>query len=196
LEHGVSLVVHSATKALAGHNDATLGVVAGDSDLLDAIWGYGTLHGAVASPFDAWNALRGIRTLGVRIERMSCTALTVARYLVDHPAVSDVCYPGLDSHPQRALVTRQMKSGGSMLSFELQAGEDAAQKFLRGVELLRVATSLGGPDTLVCHPATTTHAGLDAQTQAAIGVTAGLVRMSVGLEHPDDLIADLGRALG
>jgi cystathionine beta-lyase/cystathionine gamma-synthase len=196
LEHGASLVVHSATKTLAGHNDATLGVVAGESELLDAIWGYATLHGSVASPFDAWNALRGIRTLGVRVERTSCTATAVARFLESHVAVETVCYPGLASHPQRALAGRQMRSGGSMLSFELRGGEDAAHRLLRGVELMRVATSLGGPDTLVCHPATTTHAGLEPAMHEQLGVTPGLVRMSVGLEHPDDLIAELERVLG
>jgi cystathionine beta-lyase/cystathionine gamma-synthase len=195
LEHGVSLVLHSATKALAGHNDATLGVIAGESDLLDAVWGYATLHGSVASPFDAWNALRGIRTLGVRMERMSATAATLARHLAAHPAVETVCYPGLDSHPQRGIAKRQMTTGGSMLSVELRGGEETAHHLLRNVDLVRVATSLGGPDTLMCHPASTTHAALDAELQASIGVTPGLVRVSVGLEHPDDLIADLDRAL-
>ncbi|MSZ05376.1 MAG: aminotransferase class I/II-fold pyridoxal phosphate-dependent enzyme, partial [Actinobacteria bacterium] len=99
LEFGVSLVLHSATKAIAGHNDATLGVIAGESDLIDAVWAYSTLHGSVASPFDSWNALRGIRTLGVRVERSSRTALALARFLEAHPAVASVSYPGLDSHP-------------------------------------------------------------------------------------------------
>lgn len=195
LDHGVSLVLHSATKALAGHNDATLGVIAGATDLLDAIWGYATLHGSVASPFDAWNALRGIRTLGVRIERMSATAATLARHLAAHPAAAEVCYPGLDSHPQHALAARQMKGGGSMFSLDLHGGEAAAHRLLRNLELVRVATSLGGPDTLMCHPASTTHVGLEAPLQELIGVTPGLVRVSVGLEHPDDLIADIDRAL-
>jgi cystathionine beta-lyase/cystathionine gamma-synthase len=195
LEHGVSLVVHSATKALAGHNDATLGVIAGDADLLEAIWGYATLHGSVASPFDAWNALRGIRTLGVRMERMSCTASVMAHHLARHPAVAEVCYPGLESHRQRAVAVRQMRAGGSILSIDLHGGEEAAHRLLRNVELVRVATSLGGPDTLMCHPASTTHAGLEPALQETIGVTPGLLRMSVGLEHPDDLIADVERAL-
>lgn len=194
LEFGVSLVLHSATKAIAGHNDATLGVIAGEAELVDAVWGYATLHGAVASPFDSWNALRGIRTLGVRIERMSATALRVARHLEDHPAVSSVSYPGLDSHPQRAIVERQMSSGGAMLSFELNDAE-RAHRALETLSLIRVATSLGGPDTLMCHPASTTHAGLSADLQDDIGVTPGLLRVSVGLEHADDLLGDLDTAL-
>ena len=194
LDHGVSLVLHSATKALAGHNDATLGVIAGESELVDAVWGYATLHGAVASPFDCWNALRGIRTLGVRVERMSSTALSLARHLEQHPAVASVAYPGLDSHPQRSLVERQMSAGGGMLSFELRDA-DVAHQLLGELGLIRVATSLGGPDTLMCHPASTTHAGLSTELQAAIGVTPGLLRVSVGLEHLDDLLGDIDAAL-
>lgn len=194
LDFGVSLVLHSATKALAGHNDATLGVIAGEADLINAVWGYATLHGSVASPFDAWSALRGIRTLGVRMERMSATALRVAQHLEAHPAVTSVSYPGLESHPQSDIVTRQMRSGGGMLSFEVRDAE-AAASVLGALRLIRVATSLGGPDTLMCHPASTTHAGLSEDLQDAIGVTPGLLRISVGLEHGDDLIADLDSAL-
>lgn len=195
LDFGVSLVLHSATKAIAGHNDATLGVIAGSSELVDAVWGYATLHGAVASPFDSWTALRGVRTLGVRVERMSASAIVLARYLEAHPAVASVDYPGLDSHPQHHIVRRQMSSGGGMLSFELRDAE-RAHAVLAALGLVRVATSLGGPDTLMCHPATTTHAGLGPELQAAIGVTPGLLRVSVGLEHIDDLLADIGQALG
>ena len=194
LEFGVSLVLHSATKAIAGHNDATLGVIAGESDLIDAVWAYSTLHGSVASPFDSWNALRGIRTLGVRVERSSRTALALARFLEAHPAVASVSYPGLDSHPQRGLAARQMSAGGGMLSFELRDA-DRAHGVLEALQLVRVATSLGGPDTLMCHPASTTHAGLAADLQQSIGVTAGLLRVSVGLEHLDDLVLDLQTAL-
>ncbi|MEI7991627.1 MAG: aminotransferase class I/II-fold pyridoxal phosphate-dependent enzyme [Actinomycetota bacterium] len=194
LEFGVSLVLHSATKAIAGHNDATLGVIAGESDLIDAVWAYSTLHGSVASPFDSWNALRGIRTLGVRVERSSRTALALARFLEAHPAVASVSYPGLDSHPQRELAARQMSAGGGMLSFELRDA-DRAHGVLEALQLVRVATSLGGPDTLMCHPASTTHAGLAADLQQSIGVTTGLLRVSVGLEHLDDLVLDLHTAL-
>jgi cystathionine beta-lyase/cystathionine gamma-synthase len=195
LEHGVSLVVHSATKALAGHNDATLGVIAGERDLIDAIWAYATLHGAAASPFDAWNALRGIRTLAVRVARQCTTAMQLALQLEAHPRTNRVWYPGLLSHPQHNLAMAQMDGRfGGVLSFDVGSAE-AARAVLNDLTLCRVATSLGGPDTLVCIPAATTHVGLDYATQEAIGVTPGLIRMSIGLEHGDDVAADLLGAL-
>jgi cystathionine beta-lyase/cystathionine gamma-synthase len=195
LDHGLDLVVHSATKGLAGHNDATLGVVAGERDLVEAIWAYHTIHGAVASPFDAWNGLRGIRTLGPRVEWASATAARLAELLSDHPAVSAVHYPGLDSHPQRDLAKRQMRSGGTMLSFDLAGGIDAGRAFVGACRLARLATSVGGPETLVVHPATTTAAALPPEEREAMGIGDGLIRVSVGLEHPDDVLADFTQAL-
>jgi cystathionine beta-lyase/cystathionine gamma-synthase len=195
LSHGVDLVLHSATKGIAGHNDATIGVVAGESELLDAIWAYSVLHGATPSPFDALNALRGIRTLAVRTAHQSAGAQHLAEWLLDHPEVIAVHHPGLASHPQHDLAKRQMRQMGTVLSFEIRGGRDAVATFLDRVSICRVATSLGGPETLVCHPATSTHVGLSSQDQAATGVTEGLIRLSVGLEDPEDLIADLDRAL-
>ena len=195
LAHGVDLVVHSATKGIAGHNDATIGVVAGERDLIDAIWGYGVLHGAMASPFDALNALRGVRTMAVRTTHQANTAQRLGEWLEQHPAVSRVHYPGLASHPQHDLAKRQMRQFGTVLAFELAGGKDAVEGVLDRLELARRATSLGGPETLVCHPMTTTHASLGPDEQADVGVTAGLVRVSVGLEDADDLIADLQQAL-
>ena len=196
LAHGVDLVVHSATKGIAGHNDATLGVVAGESELIDALWAYGVLHGATASPFDALNALRGVRTMAVRTQHQAASAQRLAEWLEQHPGVSAVHYPGLASHPQHDLAKRQMRQFGTVLAFELAGGFEAARRFIDGVELARPATSLGGPETLVCHPMTTTHASLTPDEQADCGVTEGLIRMTVGLEDPDDLVADLTRALG
>jgi cystathionine beta-lyase/cystathionine gamma-synthase len=195
LEHGVDLVVHSATKGLAGHNDATLGVVAGAADLLQWIWSYHTIHGAVASPFDAHSALRGIRTLPVRVERQSGTAQRVAEFLEDHPAVERVHYPGLDSHPQRDVAKRQMALGGGLVSFDLAGGWDAGRRFAEAVRLAHLAPSLGGPETLVTHPASTTAANLTPDDRAAMGLGDGLVRLSIGLEHPDDVVADVAGAL-
>ena len=195
LRHGVSLVVHSATKGIAGHNDAMLGVVAGEKDLIDDIWRYGVLHGATASPHDAHNGLRGIRTLAVRVERASATALRLASFLGDHPAVAQTNYPGLHSHPQYDLAKRQMSDGGTVLSFDLAGGLGAGRRFVEAVRLARLATSLGGPETLVCSPANSTHVGLTAEEFERVGITPGLVRVSVGLEHPDDLLADFARAL-
>lgn len=195
LAHGVDLVVHSVTKGIAGHNDATLGVVAGERELLESLWTYGVLHGAAASPFDALNALRGIRTMSVRTQYQAASAHRIGEWLERHPAVAAVYYPGLTSHPQHDLAKRQMRLFGTVLAFDLAGGRDAAQRFIDGVELARPATSLGGPETLVCHPMTTTHVSLTADEQADCGVTEGLIRMSIGLEDPDDLIADLTDAL-
>jgi cystathionine beta-lyase/cystathionine gamma-synthase len=196
LELGIDLVLHSATKSLAGHNDATLGVLAGEKDLVWHVWGYHTIHGAVASPFDAMNGLRGIRTLGVRTRQMCESAQRIAEFLEEHPAVERVNYPGLDSHPQRDLAKRQMAMGGGSLSFDVAGGGEAGQRFVEACELARMAPSLGGPETLVTHPASTTAANLPEEEREAMGIGEGLIRMSVGLEHPDDLVADLDRALG
>ena len=194
LRHGVSLVVHSATKGIAGHNDATLGVVSGEKDLVNELWRYSVLHGACASPHDALNALRGIRTVGLRVARQSTTALTIATFLALHPCVEHVHYPGLDSFPQRAIVERQMSSGGSLLSFEVRGGGAAAAAWCERVRIAQLATSLGGPETLVTVPAQTTHVGLSPEDQQIAGIMPGLVRVSVGLEHPDDLVADFANA--
>jgi cystathionine beta-lyase/cystathionine gamma-synthase len=195
LAHGVDLVIHSATKGIAGHNDATLGVVAGERELVDAIWSYAVLHGATASPFDALNALRGVRTMSVRTAHQAATALRLAEWLEQHPAVSHVYYPGLGSHPQHDLAKRQMRQFGTVLAFEIAQGRERVRRLLDTVQLARCATSLGGPETLVCHPMTTTHASLSPEEQAESGVTEGLVRVSIGLEDPDDVIADFQRAL-
>jgi cystathionine beta-lyase/cystathionine gamma-synthase len=194
--HGVDLVLHSATKGICGHNDATLGVVSGERDLLDDLWRHSVLHGATPSPYDALNGLRGIRTLAVRLERQSATARVLAEVLAGHPAVAAVSYPGLPSHPQHDLAVRQMRHFGGMLSFELAGGLDAGRRFVESVRLARMASSLGGPETLVNSPANATHVGLTPEEREAAGITDGLVRVSVGLEHPDDLVEDFRAALG
>jgi cystathionine beta-lyase/cystathionine gamma-synthase len=196
LAHGAHLVLHSATKGIAGHNDATLGVIAGERELVEAIWSYAVLHGATPSPFDALNALRGLRTLSVRVTHQNDSALYLAESLAEHPCVTAVHYPGLATHPQADLVRRQMTLAGTMVAIELAGGRSAAAEFLDRLQLLRVATSLGGPETLVCHPATSTHASLTPAEAAAVGVTDGLLRISVGLEDPTDLLTDILRAIG
>jgi cystathionine beta-lyase/cystathionine gamma-synthase len=195
LEHGVDLVVHSATKAIGGHNDASLGVVAGSEELLQWLWGFAVLQGANASPFDAMNGLRGLRTLGVRLERQCATAQRLAEVLEEHPEVSRVRYPGLVSHPHHELAKRQMDRFGGLVSFDLAGGLDAGRVFVETTELCQLATSLGGPETLVTHPASTTHVGLTPEELAASGIGPGTVRLSAGLEHPDDLVADVLAAL-
>ena len=195
LDHGIDLVVHSATKAIAGHNDASLGVVAGSKDLLAWLWNFAVLQGANASPFDAMNGLRGIRTLGVRIRQQSESAQRLAEMLEGHPAVAAVSYPGLASHPQHELAKRQMALPGGLLAFDLVGGLEAGRRFVEATRIAQLATSLGGPETLVTHPASTTHVGLLPEELEESGILPGTVRVSAGLEHPDDLIADFTQAL-
>ena len=194
LDHGVDLSLHSATKGLGGHNDATLGVVSGSADLIASLWGFAILQGANAAPFDAMNGLRGLRTLGVRLERQSATAQRLAEALSDHPGVETVRYPGLASHPQHELAKRQMRMFGGLLAFDLAGGHEAGERFVDAVRLAQIATSLGGPETLVTHSASTTHAGLTPEELVAAGIGPGTIRVSVGLEHSDDVIADVLQA--
>jgi len=194
IRHGVDLVLHSATKGIAGHNDATLGVVSGEQELLDDIWRYGILHGASASPFDAMLALRGIRTLDVRQRRQSDTALDIATRLAAHSAITAVHYPGLPEHPQHDRAAAQMTRFGSVVSFQMSDGDGFA-RLVERLDLLRCATSFGGPETLICESWTTTHSGLDEDARRAMGINPGFVRMSIGLEDVDDLWDDLDSSL-
>jgi cystathionine beta-lyase/cystathionine gamma-synthase len=189
LEYGADLVIHSATKAIAGHNDASLGVVAGSKDLLAWLWNFAVLQGANASPFDAMNGLRGLRTLSVRIRQQSESAQRLAEMLEAHPCVSAVSYPGLASHPQYDLAKRQMALPGGLLTFDVAGG------LVEGTRIAQLATSLGGPETLVTHPASTTHVGLLPEELAESGIGPGTIRVSTGLEHVDDLLADFAQAL-
>ena len=195
LAHGVDLVLHSATKGIAGHNDATLGVVAGSRELIDWLWGFAVLQGASASPYDALNALRGLRTLPIRIRQQSESALVLAQALEARSDVEDVRYPGLASHPQHELAMRQMSSGGGLVTFDVVGGAEGGRRFVEAVRIAQFATSLGGPETLVTHPASTTHVNLLPDELAANGISAGTIRVSVGLEHIDDLLADFAQAL-
>jgi cystathionine beta-lyase/cystathionine gamma-synthase len=195
LDYGVDLVLHSATKAIAGHNDATLGVIAGSSELLAWLWNFAVLQGANASPFDAMNGLRGLRTLGVRIRQQTETAQRLAVVLESHRAVANVSYPGLESHPQHDLAKRQMAMPGGLLAFDLAGGLDAGRTFVEATRIAQLAPSLGGPETLVTHPASTTHVGLLPEELAEAGITPGTVRVSAGLEHADDIVADFLQAL-
>ena len=194
-EFGVDLVVHSATKAIAGHNDATIGVVAGSEELLGWLWNYAVLHGAVASPFDALNALRGVRTLAVRLRQQTETATALAEALEGHPMVEAVHYPGLPSHPQHELAARQMDLPGGLVSFDLSGGHEAGRAFVEEVRVVQLATSLGGPESIVTHPASTTHVSLLPEELEAVCIGQGTVRFSAGLEHTDDVVADVIGAL-
>lgn len=195
IEYGVDLVLHSATKGLGGHNDATLGVVAGAAELIDWLWGFAVLQGASASPYDAMNGLRGLRTLAVRLQRQCETATALAELLEGHDRIGEVRYPGLASHPQKSLADKQMDLPGSLLTFDVVGGLEAGVAFVEALEVVQLATSLGGPETLVTHPASTTHVGLSDAELTAAGIGTGTIRMSVGLEHVDDLRADVLAAL-
>lgn len=195
LDHGVDIVVHSATKAMAGHNDATLGVVATSSELVQWLTGFAVLQGAVASPYDAANGIRGLRTLPVRFARQTASALEIAGWLEKDGRVTAVRHPGLGSHPQHELAVRQMRETGGLVCFDLPGGIEAGRRFVEALELAQLATSLGGPETLVTHPASTTHVNLLPEELEAAGIGPGTIRLSVGLEHPDDIRADLQRGL-
>ena len=193
--HGVSITMHSATKGIAGHNDATLGVIAGEEDLINTIWAYAVLHGATASPFDALNGVRGIRSLGARLRQQSETAQHLAEWLTAHPAIKRVNYPGLTSHPQHELAKRQMRWFGSLMSIELCGSFDDARRLSQRLQLVRSAVTLGGPDTLISHSASSTHISVDPAVKAATGISDTLMRVSVGLEAFEDLRSDFAAAL-
>ena len=192
---GIDLVVHSATKYLSGHGDTLGGAVVGSAELIQEIRAEGLRHlGGAQSPFDAFLLLRGMKTLVLRMEAHSEGAMRVARFLEGHPAVRRVYYPGLESHPGHAVAARQMRAYGGMVALEL-GSEAAARTFLDGLRYFAQAVSLGDVDSLATHPYSTTHQLVPEEVRLRQGVTPGLVRLSVGLEDPEDLIEDLDQAL-
>ena len=195
LQHGVDLVIHSATKALAGHNDATLGVVAGEKLLIGELWQYAVIQGSSASPYDSWNALRGLKTLELRHERQAATALVIATQLDRHRAVDRVFHPCLPGSPDAAVAQRQLSGGIGLVTFDLAGGFDAATDFIDRLSIGLLAPSLGGPELLVNHPASMTHAALSPEQREAAGVTDGLIRLSFGLEPTDDVAEAIEQAL-
>ena len=198
LEAGFDLVVHSTTKYLNGHSDMVGGVaVVGTNDELRARMTFlQNAIGAVQGPFDSFLALRGLKTLALRMARHCASALAIAQWLERHPRVRRVHYPGLASHPQHALAKRQMHAFGGMISAELDGSLEDARRFLERCRLFALAESLGGVESLIEHPALMTHASVAADVRKELGITDTLVRLSVGIEDADDLIADLASALG
>ncbi len=195
LEHGIDIVVHSLTKYLNGHSDMVGGIiVTSDHNIIERLRYFQKAIGAILSPFDSWLTLRGTKTLAVRMKHHGESAMQVAKWLTNQRAVKKVYYPGLTTHPQHKLAKKQMKNFGGMIAFDL-GSLDAAKKFLKEVRLCALAESLGGVETLISHPATMTHASIPPEQRKKIGVTDGLVRISVGLEDVDDIIADLKNAL-
>lgn len=196
LELGADIVVHSTTKYINGHSDVVGGaVVAADPADHEQLAWWANCLGVTGSPFDAYQTLRGLRTLFTRIERQQATAGAVAAALEQHPAVKAVHYPGLTSHPGHALASRQQSGPGAMLSFELTGGTEAVRQVIEQLEIFTLAESLGGVESLIAHPATMTHAAMTPEARVTAGITDGLLRLSVGLEHQDDVLADLIQAL-
>jgi len=196
LDFGADLVVHSTTKYLNGHSDIVGGaVVAATPELAEQMAWWANAMGLTGSPFDSFLTLRGIRTLYARIAQHEQNAIALANFLEQSDAVERVFYPGLESHPGHDIARRQQRGFGGMLSFELRGSEAAARAFLEGVELFTLAESLGGVESLACHPATMTHATLDPDSQKVAGITGGLVRLSVGIEATEDLVRDVLKGL-
>jgi cystathionine gamma-lyase/cystathionine beta-lyase len=197
IEYGIDLVVHSTTKYLNGHCDVVGGAVVTTTDeLTERVQFLLNAMGTPASPFDCWLVLRGIQTLPIRMEKHQENASAIASYLQSHKAVSKVYYPGLKSHPGHDIARRQMKGFGGMVSFELKGGTKSVNNFLKKIKIFELAESLGGASSLAEHPATMSHASMPPEYRAKIGIADNLVRLSVGLEHADDLIEDLSQGLG
>lgn len=192
LKLGADVVVHSVTKYLGGHSDVVGGaVITSREDLFETLKFHQNAVGAVPGPFDCWLVLRGLKTLAVRMEAHQKNAMTIAKYLETHPAVEKVMYPGLTSHPQHALAKEQMNGFGGMVSFVLKGGLESARQFLGQTKLFALAESLGGVESLVCHPVSMTHGSIPKEERDKRGVVDALVRLSVGIEDIDDLLKDL-----
>jgi len=196
LELGADIVMHSATKFINGHSDMVGGIVATSSDKLAKRLGYlQNSIGAVSGPFDSFLALRGVKTLDVRMERHCRSAMQIARWLEDHDSVESVLYPGLESHPQHELARQQMPGFGGIVTFFIKGGLEDARRFLERCRVFSLAESLGGVESLVDHPAIMTHASVPSSERAKLGISDTLIRLSVGIEDVGDLIADLDEAL-
>ncbi|MRW83915.1 aminotransferase class I/II-fold pyridoxal phosphate-dependent enzyme [Pseudoduganella sp. FT26W] len=200
LEHGFDIVVHSATKYLNGHSDIIGGIAVVGGEERQKEWREQLAFlqnsvGAIAGPFDSFLALRGVKTLAIRMERHCASALELARWLEQQPEVRKVFYPGLESHPQHALAKRQMQGFGGIISIDLNADLPGARRFLESCQVFALAESLGGVESLIEHPALMTHASIPAAQRAALGIGDGLIRLSVGIEDIEDLRADIRRSL-
>ena len=196
LELGADIVIHSTTKYINGHSDVVGGaVIAKDSAVHEQLAWWANALGLAGAPFDSFLTMRGLRTLDVRLRQHQENTAAIVDQLQAHPAVAKVHYPGLADHPGHAVAARQQDGFGAMLSFELAGGEAAVRRLLDGMELFSLAESLGGVESLIAHPATMTHAAMTPEARATAGIGAGLLRVSVGIEHIDDLTAELAAAL-
>jgi len=191
---GIDVVVHSATKYLGGHNDVTAGVLCGSEDFVKKLKETRKILGGTLDPFAAWLLLRGLKTLGLRMERHNSNGMQVAEYLEKHPKVKRVYYPGLRSHPQHLIAKKQMKGFGGVVSFEIRGDLQKTMKFVENLRLCSLAASLGGTETLVTQPVTSSHYSVSAADRKEAGITDQLVRLALGIEDPEDIIADLDQA--
>jgi cystathionine gamma-synthase len=196
IEHGADIVVHSTTKFINGHSDVVGGaVIAADSGILEQLAWWGNALGLVGAPFDSFLTLRGLRTLDARLRVHQENTTQIAEILGQHRAVSRLHFPGCVGHPGHAIACNQQDGFGALISFELAGGEAAVRRLVDGLQCFSLAESLGGVESLVAHPATMTHAAMDNEAKQLAGITPGLLRLSIGIEHADDLIADLIAAL-
>lgn len=196
IKFGADLVIHSATKFIDGQGRVLGGVVVGRKELIHPIYLFIRNTGPSMSPFNAWVLSKSLETLFIRMERHASSARVIAEKLSGHPALSMVKYPFLPSHPQYEVARKMMSNGGGIITFDLKGGLEAGRKFLNALQMLSVTNNLGDSRTIASHPASTTHSKLSEAERAALGITPGLVRLSVGLEHPDDILEDILQALG
>ena len=196
IRFGADLVIHSGTKLMDGQGRVLAGITVGKRDLIDTIYRFSRITGPALSPFNAWILSRSLETLAVRVDRHCENALKLATFLEQHPKVNWVKYPFLPSHPQYALAKKQMKAGGCVVAFEVKGGLEAGRDFFNSIKMLSLSANLGDTRSIVTHPASTTHSKLAPEERAITGITDGMVRISVGLEHIDDIIEDISQALG
>lgn len=192
---GADIVIHSATKFISGHGDVVAGILVGSKEFISKAYKVATHYGWTMAPFNAWLLLRGLKTLAVRLDKANANSLVLAEWLENHPKIERVYYPFLNSHPQVDLAKRQQKAGGAVIAFEIKGGYYAGKELMDSVKLHTLAVSLGDCDTLIQHPASMTHAGMSEEGLKEAHITPGLVRVAVGIENVDDLIADLDQAL-
>jgi O-succinylhomoserine sulfhydrylase len=195
IKFGADLVIHSGTKLMDGQGRVLAGITVGKRELVDKIYRFSRITGPALSPFNAWILSRSLETLAVRVDRHCENALKLATFLEGHPKINWVKYPFLPSHPQYKLARKQMKAGGCVVAFEVKGGLEAGREFFDSIKLLSLSANLGDTRSIVTHPASTTHSKLAPEERAASGITDGMVRVSVGLEHIDDIIADINQAL-
>ena len=196
IQFGADLVIHSGTKLMDGQGRVLAGITVGSHELIDTIYRFSRITGPALSPFNAWVLSKSLETLAVRVDRHCENALKLAEYLESHENVNWVKYPFLKSHPKFEIAKKQMKAGGCVVAFEIKGGLQAGQKFFDTIKLLSLSANLGDARSIVTHPASTTHSKLTVEERAETGITDGMVRVSVGLEHIDDIISDIGQALG